>query len=200
MVEATYMSDDTEFQEDGYLTGRLLIASPSIGDPRFDKSVVFMCAHEDDHAMGIVINRPMEKLRLPTLLDQLGIAKAKVAPDKPVLMGGPVEKDRGFILHTCDFMSEDGTLPIAAGIGLTATREALEVLTENDAPRHSLLALGYAGWEGGQLEDEIQANAWLVTEPDDDLLFDLNHKSKWEKALHKLGVAPSQLIGSAGHA
>ncbi|WP_019959789.1 YqgE/AlgH family protein [Woodsholea maritima] len=194
------MSDDDDIQDDGFLTGRILIASPTIGDPRFDKSVIFLCAHESDHAMGLILNKPMYSLRLPMLLEQLGVEKAKIAPDKPVLAGGPVEKDRGFVLHTCDYLCPEGTLPIAAGIGLTATREMLDVLPSADAPRRALMALGYAGWESGQLEDEIQANAWLVTEPDEGLIFDDDHGRKWERALHKLGVAPSQLIGSAGHA
>lgn len=186
--------------EPDYLTGKLLIASPLIGDPRFDRSVVLLCAHEDDHAMGILINKPIADLRLPTLFDQLGVKCEIEVPDRPVMFGGPVDRDRGFVLHSDDYTSDDTTFGVGPGIGLTATKDILEAMASPMAPRRSLLALGYAGWTEGQLEDEIGANAWLVTEPDEDLLFSEDHTAKWIKALKKLGVTPEFLTASSGHA
>lgn len=186
--------------EPDYLTGKLLIASPLIGDPRFDRSVVLLCAHEDDHAMGILINKPLGELRLPTLFDQLGVKCEIEVPDRAVLFGGPVDRDRGFVLHSDDYTSDDTTFGVGPGIGLTATKDILEAMASPHAPRRALLALGYAGWTEGQLEDEIGANAWLVTEPDEDLLFSEDHPKKWQKALKKLGVTPEFLTASSGHA
>lgn len=188
-----------QFEPD-YLTGKLLIASPLIGDPRFDRSVILVCAHGDDAAMGIVINKPLGDLTLPTLFEQLGVKCEIEVPERAVLFGGPVDRDRGFVLHTDDYSSEDTTFGIGPGIGLTATKDILEAMASSSPPRHSLLALGYAGWSEGQLEDEIGQNAWLVTEPDDALLFAEDHALKWQKALKKLGVTPEFLTATSGHA
>jgi putative transcriptional regulator len=185
---------------DGYLAGKVLIASPLIGDPRFDRTVVFLCAHGDDHAMGLILNKPMDSLRLPALFEQLGVKSEIHAPDRAVLNGGPVDRDRGFVLHTDDYETPDSTLAVASGIGLTATREILEAIASNEPPRRSVLALGYAGWDPGQLEDEIQANAWLVGEPDEAILFDDDYPTKWARALKNMGVTPEFLIGASGHA
>lgn len=194
------MATDTMNFEPDYLTGKLLIASPLIGDPRFDRAVLLVCAHEHDHAMGILINKPLGDLRLPTLFDQLGVTCEIEVPDRAVLFGGPVDRDRGFVLHSDDYSSDETTFGVGPGIGLTATKDILEAMASPHAPRRSLLALGYAGWTEGQLEEEIGANAWLVTEPDEDLLFADDHTSKWQKALKKLGVAPEYLTASSGHA
>ncbi|WP_188451608.1 YqgE/AlgH family protein [Glycocaulis albus] len=182
-----------------YLKGKILIASPLIGDPRFDRSVVFMCAHGDDHAMGIIVNKPM-RLRLPTLFDQLGVKSEIEVADRAVLDGGPVDRDRGFVLHSDDFEHEPATLKISAGLALTATNDVLEAMASPRPPRRSTLALGYAGWEAGQLEDEIAANAWLITEADEDLVFGESHEEKWAAALRKIGVNPEHLTGASGHA
>ena len=184
----------------GYLTGRLLIASPLIGDPRFDRTVIFMCAHGAENAMGLVVNRPMEGLRLPDLLDQLDVAGAADAPDEPVFSGGPVDRDRGFVLHTTDVDLGPATLPVGPGLGLTATREILEAMASKTAPDRALLALGYAGWDAGQLEDEISQNAWLVADAHESLLFDCDHAMKWARALKTLGVTPEFLAASSGSA
>jgi putative transcriptional regulator len=192
--------DDSDDLTDHYLAGKLLIATPSIGDPRFDRAVILMCDHTDEHAMGIIINKALDDMRLPDLLEQLGVDSAVPAPDLPVLLGGPVDSDRGFVLHSPDFMAEGSTLPVNAKIALTATKDVLEAIASASPPRQSLMALGYAGWGAGQLENELAANAWLVTEPDEALIFDLGVDQKWEKALESIGVTPEHLSVMAGHA
>ncbi|MCC5995718.1 MAG: YqgE/AlgH family protein [Oceanicaulis sp.] len=184
----------------GYLGGRLLIASPLIGDPRFDRAVVFMCAHGEESAMGLIINRPMTGLDLRDLLSQLDVANAQDAPDHPVHDGGPVDRDRGFVLHTLDVTCGPATLPVGEGLGLTATREILDALASGAPPRRALMLLGYAGWDAGQLEDEIAANAWLVCDADEQLVFETGDDLKWAHALSTLGVTPEYLTGSSGHA
>ena len=191
--------DDT-LTADRYLGGKLLIASPSIGDPRFDRTVILMCDHSEDHAMGIVLNKPVEGLRLPSLLEQLGIEGEASAPDRAVLVGGPVERDRGFVLHSTDFASDDSTLPISDTIGLTATKDALEAIASPKPPRRSLLALGYSGWGAGQLEEELAHNAWFVADLDEDLIFAESAETKWERALDLLGVDLERLSSLSGNA
>ena len=184
----------------GFLGGRILIASPLIGDPRFDRSVVYMCAHDSEQAMGLIINRPMEGLRLPDLLQQLDISRWERASDAPVFDGGPVDRDRGMVLHTTDAGCGPATLEVDAGVGLTATKEILDCLVSETPPRRALMALGYAGWAPGQLEDEIAANAWLVCEADESLLFESTCDDKWSEALGRLGVTPEFLTAASGHA
>lgn len=193
------LSDDTHVA-DRFLGGKLLIATPMIGDPRFDRSVILMCDHSDEHAMGIIINKPVSGLRLPELFDQLGIETDTTAPDRAVLLGGPVERDRGFVLHSDDFAADGSTLPVSAGIGLTATKDILEAIASDHPPRRSILALGYAGWGPGQLEDELTANAWLVADPDEALIFSDTNDDKWEKALAIIGISPEHLSSLSGHA
>jgi len=194
------MTTNQPHTQSGYLGGKLLIASPLVGDPRFDRSVVYMCAHDAQNAMGLVINRPMTGLRLPDLLDQLDVPDAERAADHAVLEGGPVDRDRGFVLHTLDVECGPATEVVGNGLGLTATQEILNALASDTAPRQALMALGYAGWDAGQLEDEIGANAWLVTDADDSLLFDQDADSKWSRALSKLGVTPEFLTCASGNA
>ena len=184
----------------GGLGGKMLIAAPAIGDPRFSRSVVFMCAHTAEHAMGIIVNKPMGALRLPDLLEQLGIESTITVPDRPVLNGGPVDRDRGFVLHTDDFYAEDATLDIGPGVAMTATRDALEAIASEDAPREAILALGYAGWGAGQLESEILANAWLVCDASDELLFGPDLAGKWARALTSIGASPDRLSSLHGRA
>jgi putative transcriptional regulator len=192
-------NDDSQIA-DRYLGGKLLIASPSIGDPRFDRTVILMCDHSEDHAMGIVLNKPADGLRLPTLLEQLGIESERAAPDRAVLVGGPVERDRGFVLHSADFESDESTLPISDTIGLTATKDALEAIASPRPPQRSLLALGYSGWGAGQLEEELASNAWFVADADDDLIFAELADSKWERAMELLGIDPERLSSLSGNA
>lgn len=184
----------------GYLGGKLLIASPLMGDPRFDRSVVFMCSHGEDQAMGLVVNQPLDGLRLPDLLDQLDICGGGEAMDAPVFNGGPVNRDRGFVLHSLDVHLGPATLEVSDDLGLTATKEILDALASDTPPRRFLMMLGYAGWEAGQLEDEIGANAWLVCEAEDSLLFSEDEAGKWAGALRQLGVTPEFLTASSGHA
>jgi putative transcriptional regulator len=183
------------------LTGRMLIAMPCIGDPRFERAVILVCAHGDDHAMGIAVNRPVGELTTPDLLARLGVTADIHMPRDLVLFGGPVEIERGFVLHTADYRSPPATLPVADGIALTATRDVLEAMADAErAPRRSLLALGYAGWGEGQLEQELAANAWLTCDPDESLLFGQDHEAKWAAALGKIGIEPHRLSGAAGRA
>ena len=183
-----------------FLVGQILIAMPGIGDPRFDRTVLMLCAHDENQAMAIVLNRPLQGLSVPALLARLGMA-ADTVPEAPVMYGGPVERERGYVLHTDDFSSAESTLEVGNGVALTDTREVLEALgDELRRPRRSLLALGYAGWGSGQLEQELQQGVWLTCEADEDLLFDRDHGSKWDRALAKIGVTADRLSVQAGRA
>lgn len=146
------------------LTGKLLVAMPGMSDPRFDKSVIIMCAHDAEHAMGVVINKPKDDLTLSEVLSHLGLKTDEVVSDRIVLDGGPVRPDRGYVLHTEDFAAGDATQSVAPGLSLTATRDVLEAVAGDHAPASFVLALGCAGWSAGQLEDELRHNAWLVVE------------------------------------
>ena len=188
--------------EDGvFLSGQMLIAMPGIGDPRFERALVLICAHDDSHAMGIAVNRPVEGLTVPDLLGRLDVKSTIEVPPDLVLLGGPVDRERGFVLHTDDYSSGDNSLPIREGVSLTATREVLEAMAgQNRPPRRSLLALGYAGWGAGQLEREIRENVWLTCDADETLIFGADHELKWTKALAKIGVDARLLTATAGRA
>ncbi len=187
--------------EDAFLAGRMLIAMPGIGDPRFERAVILMCAHSVEQAMGITINRPMEGLALPDLFDRLGVKSSIRLPDLPVLSGGPVERERGFVLHTDDYSNPESTLAVTDGVCLTATREILDAIGDPlRKPRCTALALGCANWDAGQLEDELKENVWLACDADEALIFDDDHESKWGRALAKLGVAPERLSMQTGRA
>ncbi len=183
----------------GYLPGQLLIAMPTMSDPRFERSVIYMCAHTSEGAMGLVLNRLMGSVTFPDLLEQIGIESENVEDVIRVHFGGPVESGRGFVLHTADYLL-DGTLVVDGGIALTASVDILRAIADGGGPRHRLLALGYAGWGPGQLEGEIQANGWLNVPADPDLIFDDNLDGKWEASLAKIGIDLTSLSGQAGHA
>jgi len=183
-----------------FLAGRLLIAMPGIADERFERAVIYVCAHDDQHAMGITLNRPVDGLTMPDLLTRLGVKVGDNSRDDIVLMGGPVERERGFVLHTDDYVSPAGTLPVAAGVALTTSREVLNALAADGAPRKAILALGYAGWGAGQLEQEMRDNIWLVGEADPGLIFGDDHEHKWSRALAGLGVSADHLSAQAGRA
>ena len=188
--------DDGEF-----LIGRLLVAMPGIEDPRFERTVLYLCAHDEDAAMGLAVNRPVEGLTVFELLNRLGVRSEIQAPSDLVLLGGPLERERGFVLHTDDFISPDSTLAVADGVALTATRDALDAMASAiRRPRKSLLALGYAGWGPGQLEQELRDNVWLICDADEGLLFDEDHDHKWTRALAKLGITADHLSATAGRA
>ena len=183
------------------LAGRLLIAMPGIGDPRFEQAVILVCAHEPDHAMGLRLDRPAPGVTLRQVLNKLEMAGADTAPESPVLMGGPVERERGFVLHTPDWTAPDMTLVFAEGLALTATRDALgAMLDPAEGPDRAILALGYAGWGEGQVEEELADNVWLIGEPDAALIFDDAHDTKWSRALATVGVEASKLSTQMGHA
>ena len=184
----------------GYLTGQFLVAMPQMGDARFERTVIYLCAHTAEGAMGLVVNRAMEDVHLPDLLRQLNIPDTASAEAIRVHFGGPVETGQGFILHSADYV-QDSTLMVGGGVGLTATLDILKDIARGSGPVQSLLALGYAGWGAGQLESEIQANGWLTVPADQTLLFDHDLETKWERALAKIGVDIRLLAsGAAGHA
>jgi len=183
------------------LTGRLLIAMPGIGDPRFEHAVILVCAHGPDHAMGLRLDRPAPGVDLKTVLDKLDAPAPDEARGRVVLMGGPVERERGFVLHTDDWMTSDDSLPFGDGLAMTGTREALSAMTDAAlGPRRSALLLGYAGWGEGQLEEELADNVWLTADPDLDLIFDADHDTKWTRALARLGVDAAMLSSQGGRA
>lgn len=191
------MSQDIETS--GYLTGQLLVAMPQMQDPRFMRTVIYMCAHTAEGAMGLVVNKLVDNVSFPDLLDQLNIQTGTVANEIFVHFGGPVETGRGFVLHSSDYV-QDATLVIDQNVALTATIDILKEIAEGSGPDHSLLALGYAGWGAGQLDEEIQANGWLSVAPDVPLVFDGDLDGKWERAMGKMGIDFSKLSGDAGHA
>lgn len=184
-----------------FLTGQALIAMPGIGDPRFERAVILICAHDSGHAMGLVVNRPLDGLTSPDLLERLGVASASAAPQEPVLLGGPVERERGFVLHTLDYLNGDTSAKVSDGIALTATRDVLEAMADPiRRPRRAVLALGYAGWGAGQLEQEIRDNIWLTCTPDEALVFSQDFDHKWSQALARIGVSANNLSVQAGRA
>lgn len=184
------------------LTGKLLIAMPGMGDPRFEHSVVMLCAHTPEGAMGLIVNKPLPEPRLEDLLEQLGIAvTASDRPGKqPILFGGPVETGRGFVLHSSEWRGSKDGLAVSDTMSMTATRDILEDIAAGVGPDRALFALGYAGWGPGQLEAEILDNGWLTAEADEALALDGEHATKWERALKNLGIDPRTLSASAGRA
>ncbi|MFO0995646.1 MAG: YqgE/AlgH family protein [Alphaproteobacteria bacterium] len=183
----------------GLLPGQLLIAMPAMTDPRFERSVIYMCAHTSDGAMGLVLNRLLGSVTFPDLLEQLGIKGMEFKDEIRVHFGGPVESGRGFVLHSSEFVL-DGTLVVDRGIALTASIDILKAIASGGGPRQRLLALGYAGWGPGQLEQEIQANGWLHVPADAEIVFDSALDTKWTRAMAKLGVNPTSLSTQAGRA
>jgi putative transcriptional regulator len=181
------------------LAGQLLVAMPQMQDPRFARSVILMCAHNEEGAMGLVINKLIDQLTMPQLMEQLGIEAAGMRGRTGVHFGGPVESGRGFVLHSADYV-EQGTLVVGPSMALTATLDILRAIGRGEGPRRSLLALGYAGWGPGQLDSEIQANGWLNVTADEEIVFGPGLAEKWDRALAKLGVHPMTLSGDAGHA
>jgi putative transcriptional regulator len=190
----------------GYLDGQMLIAMPSMGDERFSRSVIYVCAHSTEGAMGIVVNQPAANISFPDLLVQLDVIPAADLIQLPsgagvaVLKGGPVDTQRGFVLHSSDFYIENSTLPIDDGICLTATLDILKAIARGTGPRNAILALGYAGWAPGQLENEIQHNGWLHCSADPELIFGPDTGGKYTLALKKIGIDLGMLSSEAGHA
>jgi len=192
--------------QSSYLDGQLLVAMPLMTDKRFARSVIYMCAHSDKGAMGLIVNQKAPHISFRELLGQLNISTRD--PNKTdsdlidisVHVGGPVETGRGFVLHSSDYYAADSTLAIDDTVSLTATVDILKAIAAGRGPGRAILALGYAGWRAGQLESEITANGWLHCPADPDLLFDCALEQKYERALSKIGIDPSHLVSVAGHA
>jgi len=191
----------------GYLDGQMLIAMPSMHDERFTRSLIYVCAHSSEGAMGIVVNHPVANIDFPDLLVKLNVIPAANRIELPpqagavkVLKGGPVETERGFVLHSGDFFMDNSTLPINDGIFLTWTLDILKAIARGDGPANAILALGYAGWGAGQLENEIQQNGWLHCSADPELIFGGDTEQKYQKALRKIGINLAMLSSEAGHA
>lgn len=190
-----------------YLDGQMLIAMPGMNDPRFDRSVIYLCAHSASGAMGIIVNKAAPMLNFGDLVARLDIALEEDGIRIPedimrigVQFGGPVEPGRGFVLHTSDYFSADSSLPVSERIALTASLDILRAMAGGQGPQRAMLALGYSGWAPGQLEHEIQHNGWLHCAADEELLFGTDHDEKYAMALKKIGVDPAMLSGEAGHA
>jgi putative transcriptional regulator len=191
----------------GYLDGQMLIAMPAMSDERFERSLIYVCAHSTEGAMGIIVNQAAANINFPELLVQLEVIPAAERIQLPtkaetvkVLKGGPVETGRGFVLHSADFFIENSTLPIDEGICLTATLDILKAIARGDGPVSAILALGYAGWAPGQLETEIQQNGWLHCSADSELIFGTDTESKYDRALRKIGIDLGMLSSQSGHA
>jgi len=185
---------------ENFLEGKLLIAMPGMSDPRFEKSVIFMCAHSAKGAMGLIVNKPIDGLSFRELMEKFEIAVTSDLPETPIVFGGPVNMGRGFVLHSADYDHEDATLAIVPGISLTATTDILEAISNGNGPAKALLALGYAGWGAGQIEGEILANGWIHCDADPALIFDTDYDAIWETAIAKLGADISGLCAEAGRA
>ena len=185
---------------DSFLEGKLLIAMPGMPDPRFEKSVIFMCAHSAKGAMGLIINKPIDGLSFRDLMVKLEIGVSAERADAPILFGGPMQMGRGFVLHSAEYSGEDTTLAITPEISLTATVDILRAISAGRGPAKAVLALGYAGWGEGQIEDEILANGWIHCDADAHLLFETDYDARWQTAIAKLGADISGLSAEAGRA
>jgi putative transcriptional regulator len=182
------------------LAGKLLIAMPGLGDARFQRSVILVCAHSGDGAMGLIVNKPAREMSFAGLLDQLGIKSDPQGRDIRVHFGGPVERGRGFVLHSGDWTGGEATMDVPGGLRMTATLDILQALADGRGPERALLALGYSGWGPGQLEKEILRNDWLVAETGEEIVFAPEDPGKWAGALKLLGVDPVSLSSTAGRA
>ena len=194
------LTDLEALRVEGSLAGKLLIASPAIEDPRFSRAVILVCTHNEEHAMGIVLNKSSDEDNLSELLDQLGVDGDGAPDDAHILVGGPVSRERGFVLHSEDYDSDGATLNVCEGVCLTATRDVLHAMTSDSPPEKFVLALGYSGWGAGQLEMELAENVWLVGTPDPALVYDPSLDTKWSRALARIGVSPDGLQVSGGRA
>ncbi|MDD9921843.1 MAG: YqgE/AlgH family protein [Boseongicola sp.] len=182
------------------LEGKMLIAMPGMGDPRFEKSVIFVCAHSADGALGLIINKPNPDVEFPALLAQLGLDDGGQDRDIRVHFGGPVDGGRGFVLHSGDYSSEEATLQVGDEFGMTATLDVVEHIANGQGPSDALLALGYSGWGPGQLEDEILRNGWLTCDASREIIFNPDDDAKWQAALASMGVDALMLSADAGRA
>ena len=199
MAKRAYVFGMAQADSDSHLAGMLLVAMPGMEDARFARSVVYICAHSDEGAMGLVVNQVAGQVSFPAVVGQLGIEADEHCGDTPVHVGGPVQPSRGFVLHSADYVQES-TLVIDERFALTATVDVLRAIAEGAGPERRVLALGYAGWAAGQLDAEIQSNGWLLAPADPEIVFDRDNATKWLRAMHMIGVDPSLLSSTAGHA
>ncbi len=189
------MSDETL-----NLSGQVLVATPAMGDPRFHRAVILMCLHDRDGAMGVVINAIQSGVNLGQILEQSGVAGPNVALPRPVYNGGPVARERGFVLHSDEFFSLESSIRVREGLTLTSTKDILINLASDTPPQRAMFSLGYAGWSPGQLETELAMNAWLTSEGTDELIFNTPAEKIWEAALAQIGIKPEQLSMLSGSA
>lgn len=192
--------NDTLAEELPFLDGKFLIAMPGMDDPRFKQTVIFMCAHTPEGAMGLIINRPARQLNFAHLMKQLEISGDAMDSGPTIMFGGPVEHERGFVLHTPDYFTEGGTMAISDDFGMTATLDVLGDIAEGKGPENRLLCLGYSGWGPGQLEAEIQVNGWLISDAVPDIVFNTPNHAKWNGAIASLGFDPAMLSAEGGRA
>ena len=186
--------------EKGYLTGKLLVATPFLFDSRFFHSVIYICGHDANGAIGLVINRLLPSISFEELLRQIDVLEfPQSIPDVSIYYGGPIEMGRGFVLHTNDYQS-NSTVPIDDSISITATLDIIKAIAQGNGPDKSLLALGYTGWISGQLEQEIMDNSWLSIDPSTSLIFDMPIDEKWRGSMASIGVDPAILSMESGHA
>lgn len=198
-IDASPANKAERADQSSYLTGRILMAMPGMNDPRFNKAVILLCAHDENGAMGLVINHTLPGIDLSELLEQLEVKDSETVDNVPVMSGGPVETARGFILHGNDFKQED-TIEIDGKYSVTGTIDALKAVAGGDGPDKMLFILGYAGWSAGQLDEELQQNTWLVTDADEDIIFDSSPDDKWNTAIKKIGIDPGMLSTTSGTA
>jgi len=196
----TMTKDNRSIEGANFLEGKLLIALPGMSDPRFEKSVIFMCAHSAEGAMGLIVNKPIEGLNFQDLVKNLDIQVAGNAPDSPVLFGGPVDTGRGFVLHSSEYKSGDGTMAVTKDVSLTATLDILRAMAQGQGPEQAAFTLGYAGWGPGQIENEIRLNGWVHCDADSKIIFDNDMDGKWGAAMRKLGIDLSLLSATSGRA
>lgn len=194
------MTENETPEPEESLGGQVLIAMPGMADPRFRRSLVYLCAHSSEGAMGLIVNKHADDLKLKDLFEKLGIPIGEPMAGIPVHFGGPVETGRGFVLHSADYESGESTLQVDAATSMTATIDILHAMAESRGPSRAIVALGYAGWAPGQLEAEMRANGWLACPPDEELLFGDDEEGKWDRALAKIGVHPGTLSSLGGHA
>ncbi len=193
------MTDVSSTDDASFLDGQILIAMPGMSDPRFQKSLVYLCAHSSDGAMGLIINKAADDLKWSDLFKKLEIPIGKFNAPRPVRYGGPVETGRGFVLHSSDYHADDATMPVDDTTSMTATLDILQAIAMGRGPDEAIVTLGYAGWAPGQLESELQMNGWLSCPPDKSLLFADDQEDKWDAAMAKIGVSPG-MLSTGGHA
>jgi putative transcriptional regulator len=192
------MEENTTLQD--YFGGRFLLATPAMGDPRFKDALIYICSHDRSGAMGITINKSKSGLHLSDLLDQIGVEGEIKVADTPVLNGGPVDIDRGFVLHSADYFKQESSLKLSDTLMLTSTKDILEALVQDGAPEKAMLAIGYSGWGEGQLEREVSQNAWLIVDADEAMIFEEDLSAKRDQAFEALGISPEALSFMGGTA